>query len=410
MNCRHCSNRLTNTFVDLGASPPSNSYLDSKQIMSMEKWYPLKVMVCEKCWLVQTEDIIGSEEMFSEDYAYYSSYSESWVKHAKAYVEHIVSYCGLNQNSCVVEIASNDGYLLQFIAGAGISCYGVEPTGGTAAAARKKGLNVVEEFFGVDLARELVSQERSADLIIANNVLAHVPDVLDFACGMNYLLKPNGVITAECPHLVELVRNSQFDTVYHEHYSYWSLTSMVAVFERCGLSIFDVDELPTHGGSLRIYAQRKESGMRPSSSRVKEMLDMEEKLGLMTLEYYRGFQRQSELIKNDLVTFLIEANRRGDHVIGYGAAAKGSTMLNFSGIRSDLVGYVVDKNPEKQGKYMPGNRIPIVDEYRIREDKPKYIVILPWNLKKEIMQQLSYIAEWDGEFITAIPQLEVVKA
>ena len=407
MKCRHCNNQLRHTFVDLGSSPPSNSYLKEAQLSGFERWYPLKVMVCEKCWLVQTEDFVGFEEMFSEDYAYYSSYSHTWVEHARKYVEGVIPYCGLNENSCVVELASNDGYLLQFFDSAGVPCYGVEPTSGTAAAAREKKLNVIQRFFGTKLACELVSQKRSADLIVANNVLAHVPDILDFVSGIGILLKPEGVVTVEFPYLVELVKNSQFDTIYHEHYSYLSLTSVTAIFSRCGLSIFEVEKLPTHGGSLRIYGQLKVSDSRAVTNRVTRLLEQEQMLGLLSLEYYRNFQIQSELVKNDLVTFLLNANRKDELVIGYGAAAKGSTMLNFAGIRKDLVKYIVDKNPAKQGKYMPGSRIPIADESRIRDDKPKYIVIFPWNLKEEIMDQLDYISEWGGSFVTAIPQLEI---
>lgn len=407
MKCRHCSKELSHTFIDLGSSPPSNSYLTEQALKEPEKWYPLKVMVCDNCWLVQTEDFVGSSEMFSDDYAYFSSYSSTWLEHASNYVENMTARFNLNSNSMVVEIAANDGYLLQYVKGKNIPCYGIEPTHSTAKAAREKGIEIIEEFFGEEKAKNLVVQGRQADLTVSNNVLAHVPDINDFVKGFSILLKPNGVATFEFPHLLNLVKQNQFDTIYHEHYSYLSLIAVRAILENNGLSIFDVEELPTHGGSLRVYAQRTDTSQFPINNNVENLLKREEEEGLQTLSFYTGFQQQAERIKFELLMFLLKAKNQKKKVAAYGAAAKGNTMLNYAGIRPDLLPYVIDMNPVKQGKYMPGSRIPIVVEDRLKNEKPDYVLILPWNLSKEITNQLAYIKEWGGKFVTVIPEMVV---
>ena len=408
MKCRHCSKELSHTFIDLGSSPPSNSYLTEQTMKEPEKWYPLKVMVCDNCWLVQTEDFVGSSEMFSDDYAYFSSYSSTWLDHARNYVEKMTTRFNLNSDSMVVEIAANDGYLLQYVKGKAIPCYGIEPTHSTALAAREKDIEIIEEFFGEAKAKELAKQGRQADLTIANNVLAHVPDINDFVKGFATLLKPNGVATFEFPHLLNLVKQKQFDTIYHEHYSYLSLIAVRAIFEANGLNVFDVEEISTHGGSIRVYAQRADTNPHSISNNVKKILEYEEQEGLHTLAFYTGFQQQTEKIKFDLLKFLLEAKNQKKKVVAYGAAAKGNTMLNYAGIRPDILSYVVDINPAKQGKYMPGSRIPIVEEGKLKSDKPDYVLILPWNLRNEIVSQLAYIKEWGGKFVTVIPEMQVL--
>ena len=406
MKCRHCNTQLNYTFIDLGSSPPSNSYLTKETMKSVEKWYPLKVLVCENCWLVQTEDFVGVSEMFSEDYAYFSSFSQSWLEHASNYIDSTVKRFNLNGQSTIVEVAANDGYLLQFAQKKDIPCYGIEPTHSTALSAREKGIEIIEEFFGVEQAKKLASQGRQADLTVANNVLAHVPDINDFVQGFSILLKESGVATFEFPHLLNLVNKNQFDTIYHEHYSYLSIVSVKAIFEKNGLSIFDVEELPTHGGSLRIYAQRSNSGKHPVSDEVHNLYDREIQNGVNSIDFYRNFQEKVEKIKLDLTLLLLKLKNKGQKIIAYGAAAKGNTMMNFAGIRPDIISFVVDKNPNKSGKFMPGSRIPIVDESMIRKEKPDYVLILPWNLKNEVENQLSYIRDWDAKFIVAVPKLE----
>ena len=408
MKCRHCASDLQITFVNLGSSPPSNSYLTKKTINKPEKWYPLKVMVCDNCWLVQTEDFVGVGEMFSKDYAYFSSFSSTWLEHAKNYVEKVTSRFKLTSESIVAEIAANDGYLLQYVQDKNIPCYGIEPTHSTAQAARDKGIEIIEEFFSVVKANELLSQGRQADLIVSNNVLAHVPDINDFVKGVSILLKPNGVATFEFAHLLNLVQLSQFDTIYHEHYSYLSLTAVQTIFDANGLSVFDVEELTTHGGSLRVYAQRSELGKHKTSAAVISLKEKENKLGMSDINFYHGFQNKIERVKIDFLSFLLEAKRYGRQVVGYGAAAKGNTMMNFGGIRQDLISYVVDKNPAKKGKYMPGSRVPIVDINNVILTKPDYVVIFPWNLKDEVMQQLEFIQDWGGKFIISIPKLKII--
>lgn len=407
MKCRHCGSELYYTFIDLGSAPPSNSYLTEQSMKEPEKWYPLKVMVCDHCWLVQTEDFVGAGEMFSDEYAYFSSFSSSWLEHARNYVNQISSRINLDNKCTVVEIAANDGYLLQYVKERGIPCYGIEPTHSTAQAAREKGIEIIESFFGVHQANHLVNNERQADLVIANNVLAHVPDINDFVKGFSILLKPHGVATFEFPHLLNLVEHTQFDTIYHEHYSYLSLTSVRKIFNENGLLLFDVEALKTHGGSLRVYAQRVDTGQHPVAKNVADLQLVEDKAGISSIDYYRGFQSKAEKIKNDFISFLVAVKQEGKKVAAYGAAAKGNTILNYSGIRPDLIAYVVDRNPAKQGKYMPGSRIPIVNEKQLEIDKPDFVVILPWNLKNEVMKQLEYIRTWDGQFATAVPEMVV---
>lgn len=403
MHCRHCGAPVTLPLADLGTAPPSNAYLSAEALHAPERWYPLRVLVCESCWLVQTEDFAQAHELFDAEYAYFSSFSSSWLAHARAYVDAMVARFGLDQRSHVVEIAANDGYLLQYVAARGIPCLGVEPTASTAAAARAKGLPVVERFFGRELARELLAQGHAADLMAANNVLAHVPDINDFVAGFAQLLKPAGVATFEFPHLLQLVQQCQFDTLYHEHFSYLSLTAVERIFAANGLAVFDVQELPTHGGSLRVYARRSDGTPRPEEPSVAALLAREAAAGVDSAEFYRDFQQQCLRIKRELLTFLIAAQAQDLKVAAYGAAAKGNTLLNFAGVRADLLPYVVDKNPAKQGKHLPGSRIPVVDEARLRAERPDVVLILPWNLRSEIMEQLAYVRDWGGRFAAAVP-------
>jgi len=407
MKCRHCRTELALPFLDLGSAPPSNAYLTAQSLKQPEKWFPLRVLVCAECRLVQTEDYAGADALFDAEYAYFSSFSTSWLKHAEQYVAGMIERFALVPSSNVVEVAANDGYLLQYVLARGIACLGVEPTAGTAKAAREKGLVIVEDFFGVRLARELVAQGRQADLTAANNVLAHVPDINDFVSGFSVLLKPAGVATFEFPHLMRLVAENQFDTIYHEHYSYLSLTAVHRIFSQNGLTVFDVEELPTHGGSLRVFAQRSGTGSHPISTRVPAMLASEKDAGIFTDAYYAGIQAQANRIKNDLIVFLIEAKRDGKKLGAYGAAAKGNTLLNYAGVRPDLLPFAVDRNPAKQGKFLPGSRIPIVGEEHLKRKQPDYVLILPWNLRKEVTVQLEYIREWGGKFITAVPSLQI---
>lgn len=407
MKCRHCHTELILPLVDLGAAPPSNAYLTRQTLHAPEKHFPLRVLVCTECWLAQTEDYAGADELFSADYAYFSSFSTTWLKHAEKYVADMAQRFALDVNSHIVEVAANDGYLLQYAKARGIPCLGIEPTTSTADAARAKGIEIVEAFFGVKLARQLAAQGKQADLTAANNVLAHVPDINDFVAGFAVLLKPTGVATFEFPHLLRLVSENQFDTIYHEHYSYLSLTAVKRIFEHNGLSVFDVEELPTHGGSLRLYAQRRDSGAREISQNVAKLLEREVAAGMTTPAFYAGFQAKADQVKNDFLAFLIEAKRAGKTVVGYGAAAKGNTLLNYAGVRPDLLPYVVDRNPAKQDKFLPGCRIQIVAESQLKQARPDYVVILPWNLRAEVVEQLAYIREWGGQFVTSVPTLKV---
>ncbi len=406
MNCRHCGAELAHVFVDLATAPPSNHYLSVSDLRASEKYYPLRVLICEKCLLVQTEDYRQANDLFRDDYAYFSSFSNSWLNHCKHYVSEVVERFGLGADSMVSEIAANDGYLLQYMKERGIPCYGVEPTIGTAEAARQKGIEVFCEFFGEELGKKMADSGRQADLMIANNVLAHVPDINDFVKGFSHLLKPSGVATFEFPHLYRLVTLGQFDTIYHEHYSYLSLTSVTKIFKTNGLRVFDVKELQTHGGSLRVFAERSDTGRHKQEQRVAEVLLHEKTAGMNEIGFYTGFQRCADQIKNDLLSFLLAARQNGLRVGAYGAAAKGNTLLNYAGVRADLLPYVVDKNPNKQGKYLPGSRIPIVDEAHLKTYRPDRVVILPWNLTDEISKQLSYIQSWGGRFVRAVPTLE----
>ena len=407
MKCRHCAAPLGLTLLDLGSAPPSNAYLTEQTLHAPEKWFPLRVLVCEQCWLAQTEDFARANELFDAEYAYFSGFSSTWLAHCERYVADMAARFALDSGSHVVEVAANDGYLLQYVKARGIPCTGIEPTASTAAAARAKGIPVVEDFFGARLAQGLAAEGRQADLMTANNVLAHVPDINDFAAGFAILLKPQGVATFEFPHLMRLVAENQFDTIYHEHFSYLSLGSVNRIFAAAGLAVFDVEELPTHGGSLRVFAQRADGGRQPRSSRVDALLQREADAGLFAAATYAGFQVRADRVKNDFLAFLLQMKREGKRVAAYGAAAKGNTLLNYAGVRPDLIPFVVDRNPAKQGKYLPGSRIPVVGEECMKKTRPDRIVILPWNLREEVMAQLGYAKDWGAQFVTAVPQLEI---
>ena len=408
MKCRYCNNELTLSLVDLGSAPPSNAYLTEKTLHEPEKWFPLRVLVCKKCWLVQTEDFAQANELFDDDYAYFSSYSTSWLQHAEKYVKDMVARFSLDRNSHVIEVAANDGYLLQYIKERNIPCIGVEPTASTASAARKKNIPILEDFFGVGLAKELVEKGKQADLTTANNVLAHVLDINDFVSGFAIVLKPNGVSTFEFPHLLKLINENQFDTIYHEHYSYLSLTALEGIFRKNNLQIFDVEEHSTHGGSLRLFAQRYDTGKRVITERLIELRKREIDAGVNSVSFYKDLQEQANTVKDNLLSFLIKAKQDGKKIVAYGAAAKGNTLLNYAGVRPDLIEYVVDKNPAKQGKYMPGSRIPIKAETAIKNTRPDIILILPWNLTQEVVMQLDYVKDWGCVFVSAIPTITEV--
>ncbi|MFA6970872.1 MAG: class I SAM-dependent methyltransferase [Gallionella sp.] len=407
MKCRHCQAKLTLPLINLGSAPPSNAYLTKLTMRRPEKWFPLKVLVCESCWLVQAESYSRAAELFNDEYAYFSSFSDQWLKHAKNYVNTMVDRFGLTVDSHVIEVASNDGYLLQYVKQRGIPCLGIEPTASTSAAARLKEIETIEEFFDGNLANRLVSQGMQADLMVANNVLAHVPDINDFSSGFAALLKPQGVATFEFPHLMKLIERNEFDTIYHEHFSYLSFTAVVEIFTDNGLAVFDVEELGSHGGSLRVFAQRKDTGTHAVSENVTELINREADAGMNRANYYKGFQAHADTVKNNFLLFLLEAKRSGKTVAGYGAAAKGNTLLNYAGVRPDLLSYVADRNPAKQGKFLPGSRIPIVAEEYLKQTKPNYVVIFPWNLREEVMAQLAYIREWGGQFVVAVPSIKV---
>jgi trans-aconitate methyltransferase len=406
VKCRFCATPLQDVFLDLGSAPPSNAFLAVDALSAPETWFPLKLFTCAKCRLVQVDEVQSHAALFAHDYVYYSSFSRSWLAHAERYVGDAVAKLALDHTSLVMEIASNDGYLLQFVAARGIPCIGIEPTNGTANAARKKGIETLERFFGIDFAGEFVRERGTADLIVANNVLAHVPDLNNFVAGLAAALAPEGTITVEFPHLMELVAHKQFDTVYHEHFSYFSLNTVRSIFAAHGLRLWDVEQLPTHGGSLRIWAAHAHS-QRAETSAVAALLAMEADAGMEDVAYYQGFQKQANEVKNSCLTFLLEQLRAGRRVVGYGAAAKGNTLLNYAGVKSDLLPYVVDASPHKQGHWLPGSRIPVVDESRLREDRPDFVLILPWNLRDEIVAQLSYIRAWGGQFVTLVPGLYV---
>lgn len=404
--CRFCSSPLEHTFVDLGASPLANSYLNSQQLLQMEPFYPLHVQVCANCFLVQLPLWQSPDAIFS-DYAYFSSYSESWLNHASSYVRMMVKRFAFDSNSHVVEIASNDGYLLQYFKERNIPILGIEPAKNVAKAAEAAGIPTLVEFFGTALAEKLAAAGRRADLLIGNNVLAHVPDVNDFVSGMKTILNPRGIITMEFPHLMRLMDETQFDTIYHEHYSYFSFTTVEKIFLSHGLTIFDVQELPTHGGSLRIFVRHTEDGSRPVDGRVSDLIDRERANGFTRMEHYLSFSERVMETKRNILEFLIAAKREGKSVAGYGAPAKGNTLLNYCGIRSDFIDYTVDRSPHKQSHYLPGVHIPIHGPERISETRPDYLLILPWNLKEEIMGQMSHIRSWGGQFVVFVPDVKV---
>ncbi len=409
MNCRFCKTPVTQVFADLVNSPASNSYLTTQQLNEPETFYPLKVLTCPKCFLVQVDEYYKSTEIFSNDYAYFSSFSTSWLAHAKKYCDMMVERFGYNEQSQIIEIASNDGYLLKNFKEKNIPVLGVEPTANTAAAAKKDfNIDSVIDFFGVKLAKQLVADGKKADLLLGNNVLAHVPDIMDFVGGMKLVLKEKGVITMEFPHLYQLVLNNQFDTIYHEHFSYLSFNTVKQIFEANGLKMFDVQEIPTHGGSLRIFAKHNDDASKEITENVSNLLTKEKEAGMLTMDYYSNFQIKIETIKNNLLEFLLAQKKAGKKVAAYGAAAKGNTLLNYCGIKNDMISFVVDANPAKQNKFMPASHIPIVLEARIKNDKPDYILILPWNIKDEIVKQLQYVKEWGCKFVVPIPKLEVL--
>lgn len=403
MNCRFCNSKLNNVFVDLINSPASNSYLKQLELNEPEIFYPLKIFVCDSCKLVQIDEYKKSDDIFNGDYAYFSSFSTSWLNHANKYVNMITKKLLLDDTSHVIEIASNDGYLLQYFKEKNIPCLGIEPTSSTATVAKEKGIDVIEDFFSHELSKNL----KKADLILGNNVLAHVPDINDFVAGLKESLKENGTITMEFPHILRLIEEKQFDTIYHEHFSYFSLLTIVEIFKKQGLDIYDVEELQTHGGSLRIYAKHFSDDSKKISSNILKILELEKSHSLDTFKGYENFQEKVDILKYDFLNFLIEAKRKNKRVVAYGAAAKGNTFLNYCGVKKDLIEYVVDKSPYKQNKFLPASHIPIVCEEKLTETKPDYIIILPWNIKDEIIEQLNYVRKWDCNFVISIPFLEI---
>lgn len=405
--CRFCGTSLKHTFCDLGQSPLSNAYLKQEEILKREPFYPLHAYVCNTCFLVQLEEFQSPDKIF-DNYAYFSSYSDSWLKHAKKYVNDISQSFGINSSHLVIEIASNDGYLLKFFKENKIPVLGIEPASNVAAVAQSQGIPTLVKFFGVQTAKELVKEGKQADLLLGNNVLAHVPDLNDFVQGMKIILKPKGLITMEFPHLLRLMEENQFDTIYHEHFSYFSLLTVEKVFAKHGLTLFDVEELPTHGGSLRIYAKHSDDSSKPISKRVENLKKYELNYGLNNLSAYESFPNKVTKIKEKLLNFLKEAKQQGKSVVAYGAPAKGNTLLNYCGVNTELLAYTVDRNPHKQGRYLPGTHIPIKEPDLISSTKPDYLLILPWNLKDEIMQQMAGIRKWGGKFVVPIPTLEIL--
>ncbi len=406
MKCRHCGAALQHTFLDLGFTPPSNAYLTAEDLVTPEKYYPLKIKVCDQCWLVQTEDYTQADALFSPEYAYLSSTSTGWLAHAAKYAEKMTQQLQLTQSSFVIEVASNDGYLLKNFVAAGIPCLGIEPTARTAAAAEAQGIPVMREFFGEQLGEQLAGEGRQADLIAGNNVYAHVPDINDFTRGIRAALKPGGTITLEFPHLMRLIEHTQFDTVYHEHFSYLSLYTVNRIFAAAGLHVWDIEELPTHGGSLRVYGCHAKDA-RKTKPAVNAMLAEEEQRGLQTLAVYQSFQASANRVKNDLLAFLIEQERAGKEVAAYGAAAKGNTLMNYAGVKSDLVSFVCDAAASKQGKFMPGSHVPILAPEELQQRKPDYILILPWNIADEVVKSNEFVREWGGKFVVAVPSLRI---
>lgn len=404
MNCRHCGTPLTHTFVDLGFAPPSNAYLTEQDLSRPETWYPLKTKVCDNCWLVQTEDYTDAAALFTPDYAYFSGTSSGWLEHARRYADRVIEELALGGQSHVIEVASNDGYLLKNFVAAGIPCLGIEPTASTAAAAEEQGIPVLREFFGEALGMRLARENKQADLIAGNNVYAHVPDINDFTRGLKAALKPGGVVTLEFPHLMRLIEQAQFDTIYHEHFSYLSLYTLYRLFAAAGLRVWKVEELPTHGGSLRVWGCHADGPFELDTS-VDALLGEETRRGMQRLETYLAFQPRAERIKNDLLTFLIAQKRAGKTVAAYGAAAKGNTLLNFAGVRADLLPYVCDQAPSKQGKFMPGSHIPILAPSRLAADPPDFALILPWNIAQEVRDQNMALTDRGVQFFSAVPEL-----
>jgi len=407
MACRSCGAALTDTFADLGMTPISNAFLKADELERMEPFYPLHAWVCGRCFLVQLEEFESPQRIFGENYAYFSSYSDTWLEHARRYAEQMITRFGFGPTSQVIEIASNDGYLLQYFKQRGVPVLGIEPARNVAEAAVAKGIPTLTRFFGVEAAKELATQGKRADLLVGNNVLAHVPDLNDFVSGMKVILKPDGVITMEFPHLQHLIEENQFDTIYHEHFSYFSFLSAQRVFDRHGLQLFDVEEIPTHGGSLRVYGRHAGRGGEPSE-RVRELVARERRLKFEDLETYRAFSSRVQETKRQLLEFLISVKRAGKKVVGYGAPAKGNTLLNYCGIRGDFLDFTVDRNPHKQNTFLPGTHIPVHAPARIDEMKPDYVLILPWNLKDEIMGQMAHIRSWGGKFVVPIPKVKVL--
>ncbi|MEM8608836.1 MAG: class I SAM-dependent methyltransferase [Myxococcota bacterium] len=405
--CLFCGVELEHVVVDLGMSPLCESFLPKDKLNEMEPFYPLVVYVCPACWLVQLEQYVSPSEIFSE-YAYFSSYSDSWVAHGLEYTEMIVDRLGLSTNSHVVEVASNDGYLLQHFVKKGIPVLGIEPAANVAKAAEEKNVPTLVEFFGRELATRLSNEGKGADLIAGNNVLAQVPDINDFVGGLKILLNPGGAITIEFPHLLRLMAENQYDTIYHEHFFYFSFTAATTIFEAHGIRLFDVDEIPTHGGSLRIYGCHEDDATKPTTDRAKELLAREEAEGFKNLARYGAFKEQVDKTKRELLEFLIQARREGKTVAGYGAPGKGNTLLNYCGIRTDFLEYTVDRNPYKHGRFTPGTHIPIFPPDKVRETKPDYLFILPWNLKDEIIKQNAFIREWGGKFVVPIPNVQII--
>jgi SAM-dependent methyltransferase len=406
--CRFCETELEHVFVDLGMSPIANDYVPAEKANSMEPFYPLRVYVCHRCFLVQLPAVQSADAIFRDDYAYFSSMSDSWLAHAREYVENVTERFGYDERSRVVELASNDGYLLQYFASRGVPVLGVEPCANVARAAEERGIPSVVEFFGLDLGQRLRAQGGPADLIIGNNVLAHVPDINDFVSGMKALLAPGGVITMEFPHLLRLIRRNQFDTIYHEHFSYLSFVAVQRIFAHHGLTLFDVEELPTHGGSLRIYACHRADERHPVGPRVGDLLEREREAGYEDIATYRDFEQKVHRTKRELLKFLIAAREAGKRVAGYGAPAKGNTLLNFCGVRTDLIDYTVDRAPSKQGTLLPGVRIPVYAPEKILETRPDYVLILPWNIAEEITGKMAAVREWGGRFVVPIPEVRVL--
>ena len=405
--CRFCRINIQQVFADLGMSPLSNSYLKPEQLNQAERFYPLCAYVCENCLLVQLEEFQSSEQIFSDQYAYFSSYSDSWLEHCRAYTDLMVKKFGFNENSQVIELASNDGYLLQYFKQKGIPVLGIEPAANVAKVAEEKGIHTLVKFFNVTTAKELANQGIQADLLLGNNVLAHVPDLNDFVAGIKIALKPTGILTMEFPHLLQLIQQGQFDTIYHEHFSYFSCLTVEKIFAYHGLTLFDVEELPTHGGSLRIYVRQRENEALAVTEAVGKLKAQEIRSELDKITTYLDFSERIKTIKRKLLTFLIEAKNQGKSVVGYGAPAKGNTLLNYCGIRTDLLEYTVDRSPHKQGLFLPGTHIPVAHPDKIRETKPDYLLILPWNIKTEIIEQMSYIREWQGKFVIPIPEVKI---